>query len=56
MGKNPFRDEPPVYIRALFYRYHYSDPKTKAETGAWWTRELLGIYMHPVSLDVLKNV
>ncbi|HEY4358759.1 MAG TPA: lipase maturation factor family protein [Acidobacteriaceae bacterium] len=56
MGKNPFQESPPVYIRALFYRYRYTDAKTKAETGAWWTRELLGVYMQPISLDILKDV
>jgi hypothetical protein len=55
MGKNPFPEQPPVYIRALFYRYHYTDRKTRAETGAWWTRELLGIYLPPISLDSIER-
>jgi hypothetical protein len=56
MGKNPFPDEPPVAIRALFYQYRYTDPQQKRETGAWWTRRLLGVYLEPVSLDSLKDV
>jgi Lipase maturation factor len=45
MGKNPFPENPPVLIRALFYRYRYTDRQTKRQTGAWWTRELLGTYL-----------
>lgn len=55
MGANPFADAPPTYIRALYYRYRYSDPATKRETGAWWTRELLGIYLPPVSSRTLAQ-
>lgn len=56
MGKNPFTDNPPQNIRAQFYRYHYTDPKTKAATGAWWTRELLGVYLPPISLQTLQKI
>jgi Lipase maturation factor len=56
IGKNPFPGQPPVFVRALFYRYRYTDLKQKRETGAWWTREALGVYMQPISLDVLKEV
>src|SRR5262245_28639372 len=41
LEKNPFPDTPPVYVRALFYRYNYADSNEKAE-GAWWERKLLG--------------
>ncbi len=54
MGHNPFRNQSPEHIRAQFYRYHYTDSKTKAQTGAWWTRELLGSYLPPVSSETLK--
>ena len=56
MGKNPFSEQPPVLIRALFYRYRYTDWKTKRQTGAWWTRELLGVYLAPISLESLKRL
>jgi hypothetical protein len=56
MGKNPFPEKPPVYIRALFYRYRYSDWRTKREIGVWWTRELLGTYLDPVSLQSLEKI
>lgn len=56
MGRNPFPEQPPVFIRALFYRYRYTDWKQKRDTGAWWTRELLGIYLDPFSLESLKKI
>ncbi|WP_419804595.1 lipase maturation factor family protein [Terriglobus sp.] len=55
MGHNPFTNEPPTHVRALYYRYRYTDPATKRATGAWWTRELLGMYLPPVSLKTLAD-
>jgi hypothetical protein len=49
MGRNPFADEPPSFIRALFYKYRYTTPEEKRKTGAWWARELLGVYLQPTS-------
>jgi len=48
--------EPPAFVRALFYRYSYTGSKQKRDTGAWWTRELLGVYLQPVSLEALKDL
>ncbi|HEV2324199.1 MAG TPA: lipase maturation factor family protein [Terracidiphilus sp.] len=56
MGKNPFPAEPPAHIRALFYQYRYTTPQEKRQTGAWWSRQLLGIYLDPVSLDTLRDL
>lgn len=56
MGHNPFGQQPPVYIRALFYRYRYTDAAIKRQTHAWWTRELLGEYLQPISLEALKRL
>ena len=55
MGHNPFEAEPPAHIRALYYRYRYADTATRDATGAWWTRELLGIYLPPVSAAMLDE-
>jgi len=35
---NPFPDKPPRYLRAMRYEYTFSDPATRAKTGAWWVR------------------
>jgi hypothetical protein len=29
-------------VRVVFYRYHFSTPEQRADTGAWWTREPVG--------------
>jgi hypothetical protein len=56
MGTNPFPNQPPAYVRAFFYRYRYTSPAQRRETGAWWSREFLGVYLQPVSLEQLKDV
>jgi len=56
MGPNPFPDAPPANIRALFYRYRYTTPEQKRQTGDWWTRQLLGTYLPPMSLDSLNKL
>jgi hypothetical protein len=35
---NPFPNKPPLYIRAILYRYHFARPGN----GQWWTREQIG--------------
>ncbi len=40
---NPFRDKPPLFIRAQFYEYTFSSSAQKAK-GIWWDRRLLGLY------------
>ena len=56
MRKNPFADQPPAHIRALFYQYRYTTAQQKRETGAWWSRKLLGTYFPPMSLDTLDRL
>ena len=53
---NPFPENPPRYIRALYYEYHYTTWREKRETGAWWTRELVGTYLPPLSLSQLRQL
>ncbi len=45
---NPFPDHPPRYIRALAYDYTFSSAAEHRESGAWWVRKPLGIYLPPV--------
>ncbi|HEY1251279.1 MAG TPA: lipase maturation factor family protein [Thermoanaerobaculia bacterium] len=42
--RNPFPKEPPRYVRALVYDYHFTTAAERARTGAWWKRELKGPY------------
>ncbi|MBI4352033.1 MAG: lipase maturation factor family protein [Elusimicrobia bacterium] len=50
----PF-SRPPRYVRARFYRYRFSGPEERKNTGAWWKRELAGEYLPPVDLRALKE-
>jgi hypothetical protein len=49
LRSNPFPDKPPIYIRAQFYDYSFTDATGKA-TGRWWERHLLGLYFPIVQL------
>ena len=51
LEKDPFPDQPPRYIRAVVYRYHFTDPDERKRTGAWWRRELKGPYCPVLSLE-----
>ena len=56
MGLNPLPEAPPAFIRALFYRYRYTTAEQKQQTGAWWTRQLLGVYLPPISLEAVEKL
>lgn len=51
LDKNPFTSRPPKYIRAVLYEYRFTDLHTRSATGAWWQRELKGIYFPAASLN-----
>ncbi|MGA2714572.1 MAG: lipase maturation factor family protein [Bryobacteraceae bacterium] len=51
MGRNPFPDRPPRYIRAQYYEYTFTTPEERKTTGRWWNRQLLSSDLRPVSLD-----
>jgi predicted DCC family thiol-disulfide oxidoreductase YuxK/uncharacterized membrane protein YphA (DoxX/SURF4 family) len=55
LGTNPFPSQPPRYVRALLYEYHFTDRATRRATGAWWRRELKGAYVRPLSLDDFRR-
>jgi hypothetical protein len=44
MERNPFPQAPPRFLRAMLYRYHFTNIETREQTGAWWRREQLGLY------------
>ena len=50
LGRNPFPDGAPHYVRAQLYQYRFTTPAQKKSTGAWWSRELKGVYVPAVSL------
>ena len=46
---NPFPTVPPAHVRALLYRYRFTTWAELRTSGAWWHRELVGVYRQPVS-------
>ena len=50
LGRDPFPDAPPRYIRAQLYDYRFTAPEEREATGEWWHREWKGIYVPEVSL------
>ncbi len=50
LGKNPFPEKPPRYLRANIYRYHFSSRAEHAQSGVWWRREDERVYLPVVSV------
>ncbi len=44
LGENPFPKGPPEYLRVTAWKYRFTTPAERRETGNWWTREYLGIF------------
>jgi len=40
---NPFRDSPPLQVRAVVWQYWFTDWEERRR-GLWWRREMLGLY------------
>ncbi|ELY94113.1 lipase maturation factor family protein [Natrialba taiwanensis] len=56
LAADPFADsEGPAHVRAVRYRYRYTTPEERAETGRWWYRERVGSYVRPVSLTDVRQ-
>jgi lipase maturation factor 1 len=47
-SRDPFPEKPPAFVRAVFYRYTFTDSATRRTTGNWWQREWLG-FSKPLS-------
>lgn len=50
LAENPFANQPPRYVRALRYRYKFTDFTTRRENGSWWKKEFVGPYSPVLSL------
>lgn len=51
MGRNPFPDKPPRYIRALLYEYHFATREERKKEKVWWKRQYIEEYLPPFSLE-----
>lgn len=54
LGRNPFPDRPPRYIRARLYDYRLTNADTRAANGCWWTREDKGLYCRPLQRESFR--
>jgi hypothetical protein len=51
LAADPFPQEPPRYLRATFWDYHFAYAALHRQTGAWWRRERLGLYCPVLTLE-----
>ncbi len=51
LATNPFAGDPPTYVRAALFDYRFTTAQERQETGAWWARESLGLYLPVASLE-----
>lgn len=42
---NPFPEQPPRFIKVEAYRYTFTTPEQRAQTGHWWQREAQGPFL-----------
>jgi hypothetical protein len=50
LAGNPFVNRPPTFVRARYFRYHFTTAEERRQSGAWWSREAVGDYLPPVRL------
>ena len=55
LGRNPFPDAPPVWIRARYFHYRFTTHAERRTSGAWWVRTLAGDFLAPVTLAKRKS-
>ncbi len=51
LAGNPFPDRPPRWIRARMYKYTFTTPAERRQSGRWWNREVVGEYFPAVRLN-----
>jgi lipase maturation factor 1 len=49
--RDPFNGQPPSQVRTVLWRYWFTDLATKRATGAWWRRQMLGLFTGTMSRD-----
>ena len=42
--RDPFNGHPPPQVRTVLWQYWFTDRQTKRNTGAWWRRQMLGLF------------
>ena len=52
---NPFPDRPPHYLRARYYRYWFTTPAERRQSGRWWNRQLVSEFVRPITVSVFEG-
>ncbi|WP_049927067.1 lipase maturation factor family protein [Halopiger goleimassiliensis] len=52
---DPFHGTPPERVRVVRYRYRFTTPAERAETGDWWVRTRLGTYVESTTLAEVRG-
>ena len=55
-ASDPFAGAPPEEVRAVVWEYWFTDSKTRKATGAWWRRELRGLYCPALIREPSGNI
>jgi predicted DCC family thiol-disulfide oxidoreductase YuxK len=55
LARNPFPRDPPRYLRAVVYEYRFTSSAERRASGAWWHRDLKGLYLPVLSRDMLQT-
>jgi len=50
LGRNPFPDQPPRWVRARLFRYRFTTWQERRASGAWWVRTATGEFVQPIRL------
>ncbi len=51
LDSTAFAEKPPHLIRVLRYRYQFTTPEQREQTGAWWRRQYVGVWYPPARLS-----
>jgi hypothetical protein len=52
----PFSQSPPKFVRARVYDYEFTTSEQRKQSGNWWTRKPLGLYVPALSLKDLSSL
>nr|MDQ2867753.1 lipase maturation factor family protein [Verrucomicrobiota bacterium] len=50
LARNPFATRPPRFVRAVLYKYEFTNAAERRASGAWWKRREIGEYLLELSL------
>jgi lipase maturation factor 1 len=51
LAPGAYESKPPRFVRAVVYEYRFTTAAERGATGAWWSREVRGLYCPVLTLD-----